>query len=136
MAGRFNLNNLVTPQGTRNEFAFAWFQRLLARLQLEPKWAALLQDWIDPDNVTNGADGAEDGVYLGMNPPYRPPNRPISTTSELLSLPGFGIERIAAWRVRVGATDRHTLATCVRPLASCWTPWRPRCPPSRRTRAC
>jgi len=93
MAGRFNLNNLVTPQGTRNEFAFAWFQRLLARLQLEPKWAALLQDWIDPDNVTNGADGAEDGVYLGMNPPYRPPNRPISTTSELLSLPGFGIER-------------------------------------------
>lgn len=93
LAGRFNLNNLVTPQGTRNEFAFAWFQRLLARLQLEPKWAALLQDWIDPDNVTNGPDGAEDGVYLGMNPPYRPPNRPITTTSELLSLPGFGLER-------------------------------------------
>jgi general secretion pathway protein K len=93
MAGRFNLNNLVTAQGTKNVFAFDWFQRLLARLQLEPKWASLLLDWIDPDNTADGADGAEDGVYLGMNPPYRPANRPITTTSELLSLPGFGIER-------------------------------------------
>ena len=93
MAGRFNLNNLVTPQGTKNTFAFAWFQRLLARLQLEPKWASLVLDWIDPDNMADGPDGAEDGVYLGMNPPYRPPNRPISSTTELLSLPGFGLER-------------------------------------------
>jgi general secretion pathway protein K len=93
LAGRFNLNNLVTAQGTKNAFAYAWFQRLLAQLKLEPKWASLLLDWIDPDNNPDGADGAEDSVYLGLTPPYRPPNRPIMTTSELLSLPGFGAER-------------------------------------------
>jgi general secretion pathway protein K len=93
LGGRFNVNNLVTAQGTKNVFAFDWFQRLLIRLQIEPKWASLLLDWIDPDNVADGPDGAEDGVYLGLNPPYRPPNRPIATTTELLSLPGFGLER-------------------------------------------
>jgi general secretion pathway protein K len=93
MEGRFNVNNLVNPDGTKNLFAFAWFQRLLAKLQLEPKWASLLLDWIDPDTIADGIDGAEDGVYTGFNPPYRPPNRPITSTSELLALPGFGIER-------------------------------------------
>lgn len=93
LEGRFNLNNLVTAQGTKNVFAFAWFQRLLQNLQLEPKWASLMLDWIDPDNNPDGADGAEDSVYLGLTPPYRPPNRPIVTTSELLSLPGFGADR-------------------------------------------
>ena len=93
LGGRFNVNNLVTAQGTKNVFAVEWFQRLLIRLQIEPKWASLLLDWIDPDNVADGPDGAEDGVYLGLNPPYRPPNRPIATTTELLSLPGFGLAR-------------------------------------------
>jgi general secretion pathway protein K len=93
LAGRFNVNNLVNADGTKNAFAFAWFQRLLTQLQLEPKWASLLLDWIDPDTIADGVDGAEDGVYTGFSPPYRPPNRPITSTSELLALPGFGIER-------------------------------------------
>lgn len=93
-AGRFNVNNLINTDGTKNLFAFAWFQRLLAKLSLEPKWASLLLDWIDPDTIADGVDGAEDGVYTGLTPPYRPPNRPITSTSELLALPGFGIERM------------------------------------------
>ncbi len=93
LQGRFNVNNLVTPAGDKNEFAYAWFQRLLARLQLEPKWASLLVDWIDIDSVADGVDGAEDGVYTSLTPPYRTANRPITSTSELLALPGFGRER-------------------------------------------
>lgn len=93
LQGRFNLNNLVKANGAKNEAMFAVFQRLLARLQLEPKWASLLTDWIDADTVADGIDGAEDGVYTGLTPPYRPPNRPITSTSELLALPGFDIER-------------------------------------------
>lgn len=116
LAGRFNLNNLVTPQGSKNVFAYAWFQRLLVRLQLEPKWASLLLDWIDPDNTADGPDGAEDGVYLGMNPPYRPPNRPISSTSELMSLPGFGIERYRKLQPYVAALPIGTpLNVCTAP---------------------
>ncbi len=116
LAGRFNVNNLMTPQGTRNAFAYAWFVRLLTRLELEPKWAALLLDWIDPDNVATGADGAEDGVYLGMTPPYRPPNRPITTTSELLSLPGFGLARYRKLQPYIAALPVGTaLNVCTAP---------------------
>jgi general secretion pathway protein K len=93
MQGRFNLNNLVLPSGQRNEVAYAQFQRLLAKLQLEPKWASLLVDWLDPDTITTDAEGAEDGVYTGQQPPYRAANRYITSTSELLALPGFGPER-------------------------------------------
>jgi len=93
LQGRFNLNNLIRTNGTKNDAMFAVFQRLLARLQLEPKWASLLVDWIDADTVADGIDGAEDGFYTGLTPPYRTPNRPITSTSELLALPGFGIER-------------------------------------------
>ena len=93
MQGRFNLNNLVKPDGTRNDVAFAHFQRLLARLELEPKWASLMLDWIDADSIADGVDGAEDGFYMGQSPPYRTANRPVTSTSELLALPGFGTER-------------------------------------------
>ncbi len=33
-------------------------------------------------------DGAEDSVYMEMDPPYRTPNLPITSTSELLAMPG------------------------------------------------
>jgi general secretion pathway protein K len=50
-------------------------------------------DWIDSDTVADGVDGAEDGVYTAFNPPYRTANRPITSISELLALPGFGTAR-------------------------------------------
>jgi general secretion pathway protein K len=92
--GRFNLNSLVKADGiTRNQAAFDQFTRILAALDLEPKWASLLLDWIDSDSVVCCIDGAEDGVYLSQVPPYRAANRLITSTSELLALPGFGAER-------------------------------------------
>ncbi len=93
LQGRFNLNNLLDADGTKNEAAFAQFRRLLELLQLEPKWASLVLDWIDGDTLADGIDGAEDGAYTGQTPPYRAANRPISSTSELLALPGFGLAR-------------------------------------------
>ena len=116
LQGRFNLNNLITASGTKNSAMFAVFQRLLARLQLEPKWASLLVDWIDADTVADGIDGAEDGYYTGLAPPYRPPNRPITSTSELLALPGFGIERYRKLEPFVAALPVGTaLNVCTAP---------------------
>ena len=116
MQGRFNLNNLIKTDGTKNEATFAVFQRLLARLQLEPKWASLLVDWIDSDNVADGIDGAEDGFYTGLSPPYRPPNRPITSTSELLALPGFGPDRYRRLQPFVAALPVGTpLNVCTAP---------------------
>jgi len=116
MQGRFNLNNLVTASGTKNVAMFAVFQRLLARLQLEPKWASLMLDWIDADAIADGIDGAEDGFYTGLSPPYRPPNRPITSTSELLALPGFGVERYRVLQPFVAALPVGTpINVCTAP---------------------
>lgn len=97
LQGRFNLNNLVTydasGMGIVNKEAVERLERLLEFLELEPKWAKYIADWIDSDNNAEFPDGAEDPVYTGLSPPYRTANMPITRTSELLALPEFGIER-------------------------------------------
>jgi general secretion pathway protein K len=90
LQGRFNINDLVEQDGeTPNQVAITAFQRLLTSLGMEPKWADYIVDWIDKDTTPMFPDGAEDSVYMEMNPPYRAPNLPITSTSELLALPGF-----------------------------------------------
>jgi general secretion pathway protein K len=92
--GKFNINNLaVGGDSAANQSYIEEFQRLLTLVGLESKWANLLADWIDSDNMPREPDGAEDDVYLGQTPPYRPPNLPISDISEILALPGFGHDR-------------------------------------------
>ncbi len=91
--GRFNLNNLVNSDGSTNPDAVLVFQNLLAGQGLEPKWAPMLADWIDSDTEPNDPDGAEDSVYLSQTPPYRAANMLITSTSEILALPGFGRDR-------------------------------------------
>ena len=88
LQGRFNVNDLVMTDGnTPNTAAIAAFQRLLTSLNLDPKLADLIVDWIDK-NTEPMDDGAEDSVYMEMDPPYRTPNLPITSTSELLAMPG------------------------------------------------
>lgn len=90
LQGRFNINNLVESDGeTPNQPAIAAFQRLLAMLNMDTKWANYLVDWIDKDTVPMDPDGAEDSVYMEMDPPYRTANLPVTSTSELMALPGF-----------------------------------------------
>lgn len=93
LQGRFNLNNLVNEDGTPDATQVQAFQQLLASLGLEPKWAGYVVDWIDRDIIPSVPDGAEDSVYMGQNPPYRTPNRYITSASELMALPGFGRDR-------------------------------------------
>ncbi|MDE2450364.1 MAG: type II secretion system minor pseudopilin GspK [Gammaproteobacteria bacterium] len=90
MQGRFNINDLVETDGeTPNNVAIQAFQRLLAMLNMDTKWANYIVDWIDKNTTPMFPDGAEDSVYMEMDPPYRTPNLPITSTSELLALPGF-----------------------------------------------
>ncbi|MEZ5499655.1 MAG: type II secretion system minor pseudopilin GspK [Steroidobacteraceae bacterium] len=91
--GRFNINSLIDKDGVADPVAVATFTRLLEILGLESKWAQLLTDWIDIDNQPTLPDGGEDSYYLAQTPPYRPPNLPVTTITELMSLPGFDIER-------------------------------------------
>lgn len=96
MQGRFNLNSLVKSENNQlveDQAAVKRFERLLEILELEPKWAKLIVDWMDSDIDPAFPDGAEDSVYTSLTPPYRPPNMRITRTSELLAIAGFGQER-------------------------------------------
>jgi general secretion pathway protein K len=116
MQGRFNLNWLVTPNtsgipglppsatnggvsgsagtgtavpGKADPQMKAAFTKLLQSVQVDPKWVDMIIDWIDKDNQPE-TQGAEDSAYMGQNPPYLAANQYITSTSELLALPGFG----------------------------------------------
>jgi general secretion pathway protein K len=118
MQGRFNLNSLVNSDGTYNKVTFAAFQQLLTNLGIEPTWAGYLVDWIDPDIVPMNPDGAEDSVYLGLAPPYRTPNMYITSSTELLALPGFGRDRYAKLAPFVTALPINTtINICTAPGA-------------------
>jgi general secretion pathway protein K len=103
MQGRFNLNNLIDGQ-TRaiNEDQVDLFRRLLLAVGAQPRWAPLLVDWIDSDQLTE-PEGAEDANYLAQSPPYRTANGVIATTTELMALPGMTREEFERIRPYVAA---------------------------------
>ena len=96
MQGRFNVNNLVTFQGTADMIAVGQFQRLLRVLQLDETLAFKALDWMDADNLPQPLGGAEDEAYTRLDPPYQAPNRPLEDVSELLAVEGFNA---AVWSV-------------------------------------
>jgi general secretion pathway protein K len=92
VSGRFNLNSLITSDGTVDQGALHDLEHLMESVAVEPKWASMIADWIDPDGQPL-PDGAEDSAYASQDPPYRAPNTFITSASELLALPGFGRDR-------------------------------------------
>ena len=103
MQGRFNVNNLLTGAGEVNEASLARFERLLEQVGAERRWARILADWLDRDTVPGFPEGAEDGAYLAQSPPYRSANGPITSTTEMLALPGMTLEEFARIRPFVAA---------------------------------
>lgn len=95
LQGRFNLNNLITEGGTEDEWSRAQFERLLARLELDPALAGAVLDWIDPDIEMHFPNGGEDAAYADTDPPYRTPNSILTSPSELLAVRGFDAESYA-----------------------------------------
>ena len=93
--GKFNINSLlsITSDGKQDPVPLAQFENLLATLNINSKWAPLARDWVDPDSNVSFPNGAEDAVYSAQTPPYHTSNWPMLSTTELMSLPGFGIEQ-------------------------------------------
>ena len=89
LQGRFNLNNLLNIDGTKNETTVKQFERLLEIVGLDRRWANIMVDWLDANNDTQSPDGAEDSVYAGQSPPYLTANMAITRTSEILALVGM-----------------------------------------------
>jgi general secretion pathway protein K len=113
--GKFNLNSLVGMDGTVDQNALHDLEHLMMNVGVEPKWASLIADWIDPDS-TPLPDGAEDSAYAAQNPPYRVPNTFITSPSELLALPSFGRDRYLRLQPFVTALPRSaSINVCAAP---------------------
>ena len=103
MQGRFNLNNLVHSDGEVNEDAVGRFERLLVFVGAQPRWARMMVDWIDTDTLAQIPDGAEDSTYLSQVPPYRTANLLVTTTTEMMALPGMTRDEFERIRPYVAA---------------------------------
>ena len=94
LQGRFNVNNLVDGNGEVDELYLEQFRRLLIGLELDPRFAGVAADWIDPDREASFPDGAEDGIYTSLTPPYRPANQALSYPAELAARDGLNGESL------------------------------------------
>jgi len=94
LQGRLNLNNFGLAYNSPAYNAnVAILERLLLVLEADPSQAkaiaAAIHDWIDQDTQPTGFDGAEDSEYLSMPVPYRTPNQPLESVSEVLAIKGM-----------------------------------------------
>ena len=96
LQGRFNLNNLLTPEGQPSAPDIEYFQRLLRALELDEALVLSVLDWIDSDFDTRFPEGAEDDYYLSTEIPYRAANRPLQSISELRLIKGVDAK---TWRI-------------------------------------
>ncbi|MEJ2253203.1 MAG: type II secretion system minor pseudopilin GspK [Nitrospirota bacterium] len=78
---KFNLNDLVDPNGTANKKYVESFARLLGALELDENLAWALADWMDADEVPL-ISGGEEGAK----------NAPFSSVRELRLVPGMDEE--------------------------------------------
>ena len=88
-SGKFNLNNLVKADGTVDDSARRWFERLLQRVGLPPELSQAVIDWQDANDETTGAMGAESNYYQGLDPAYLAPNSLFHSAEELKLVRGF-----------------------------------------------
>lgn len=91
LQGRFNLNSIVLGDQIVT-VAMERFDRLLERLQIDRNIALAIADWIDEDIEAQGALGAEDNYYLGLEGAYRTANRPMASVTELRLIRGITLE--------------------------------------------
>lgn len=101
LGGRINLNDLVGGNGQVNPLVRERIARLLQVLEITTVNVDALIDWIDPDDQTVSAYGAEDGQYLMQEPAYRAGNQPFVTVSELRLIDGMTEEAYQALRPHV-----------------------------------
>lgn len=106
--GKFNLNNLVRPNGGPSNVDIEIFENVLSSLGLPRELSQAVRDWIDPDADLAGPSGAEDAYYLALRRPYRAANAPMSQVEELYRVRGFDAPTVAKLRPYVTALPSGT----------------------------
>ncbi|MEQ5815289.1 type II secretion system minor pseudopilin GspK [Marinobacter sp. NFXS11] len=103
LGGRLNLNDLVGANGQVDPIVRNRFVQLFAALGITAVSVDSLVDWIDPNDQTVTAYGAEDGQYLMAEQGYRAANQPFTTVTELRLIEGMTEEIYRALRPHVAA---------------------------------
>jgi len=103
LGGRINLNDLVTTGGGVSNLTKERLTRLLTVLGITDIQVDTLIDWIDADDQTVSAYGAEDGQYLMEDPGYRAANQPFASVTELRLIEGMTEEIYQALKPYVTA---------------------------------
>ena len=88
-SGKFNLNNLLKADGSVDDSARRWFEKLLQRVGLPAELSQAVIDWQDADDETTGAMGAESNSYQGLDPSYLASNTRFHQVEELKLVRGF-----------------------------------------------
>jgi len=105
--GLFNLNNLVN-NGTPSAVDRQIFERLLQNLGVNIDIIDAVIDWIDKDDRQTFPNGAEDTDYLQQDIPYRTPNAPMASPSELVLVKGMSYEDYATIAPYITALPERT----------------------------
>ncbi|MEC7814922.1 MAG: type II secretion system minor pseudopilin GspK [Pseudomonadota bacterium] len=103
LGGRINLNDLVLPNGQVDTLTRDRLVRLFIALNITGVTVDALIDWIDPNDQTVSAYGAEDGQYLMADPSFRAANQPFVSVTELRLIEGMTEEIYVALRPHVVA---------------------------------
>lgn len=88
-SGKFNLNNLLKADGSVDDSARRWFEKLLQRVGLPAELSQAVIDWQDADDETTGAMGAESNYYQGLDLSYLASNTKFHQVEELKLVRGF-----------------------------------------------
>ena len=88
-SGKLNLNNLLKADGSVDDSARRWFEKLLQRVGLPAELSQAVIDWQDADDETTGAMGAESNYYQGLDPSYLASNTRFHQVEELKLVRGF-----------------------------------------------
>ncbi|MBR9871118.1 MAG: type II secretion system minor pseudopilin GspK [Gammaproteobacteria bacterium] len=103
LGGRINLNDLIATNGEVDPLTKDRLSRLLIALGINGLNVDTLIDWIDSDDQTVSAYGAEDGQYLMADPGFRTANQPFVSVTELRLIEGMTEEIYVALRPHVAA---------------------------------
>lgn len=96
----FNVNSLVTASSQNqlvvNQVGVNQFKSLLSAFNMDElminKLTFSLVDWLDSNDFTEEADGAEDEFYTRLDSPYRSANQEIFNLNELINIKNYDEE--------------------------------------------
>ena len=108
-SGKFNLNGLIKSDGTVNEAAKLWFEKILVRVGLPAQLSEAVIDWQDENDEVSGPMGAESAYYGSLTQGYLAPNRPFYHVEQLKLVRGFEGHNYQLLAPYVSALSNHEL---------------------------